>query len=663
MGASDATLSDWTCDRQELFGADGRRVVAARFGQRAGIGLDPCAAVAATLRLGADQSAECVFSIGYAADAEAARQLASIAVAQDAAGRELAVRTHWDGLLGTVTVQTPDPLFDVLVNRWLLYQTIACRLWARAGFYQAGGAYGFRDQLQDAMALASTAPEMLRRQLLLAASRQFEPGDVQHWWHPPLGAGVRTHMSDDLLWLAHALAHYVQVSGDSAILDERVPFIEGEAAPQGAEDAYFAPQISSLTATLFEHAARAIDHSLRLGAHGLPLMGTGDWNDGMNRVGHQGRGESVWLGFFLCRVVADMVPIAKARGDFQRAMRWEHSAAGWRTALQTVAWDGDWFVRAFFDDGSPLGSHSNAECRIDLVAQAWSVLSGVATASQQRAAMAAAQRLLMSEFSDGRLDELADELADEFADELADDLTDKPTREPTRSPHGLIRLLDPPLVNAVPAAGYIQAYPPGVRENGGQYNHAAVWALMAQAALGDGNAAYQSFTRISPAHRSAHPLRGPDYGLEPYAVAADIYSQPPYAGRGGWSWYTGSAGWLHRAAIESICGLRVRGTSVCLKPCLPGHWPMLRVSLKRDGQRHRFTVCASFAADDIGRAMSAGARMLQAGKWLALEQAGDDSHHLVIVETASSSVADSAVTAAAASAEISATPPDSVVKP
>ncbi len=554
LAGSDAgnELDDWTCDRRECFDARGRLVLPDHFGERCGSGLDPCAALSTRLSLVAGESVERVFLLGYADNREAARQLAVQAAVTSAAQRIDAVRQHWDTLLGATVVKTPDPLFDAMVNRWLLYQTVSCRLWAKAGFYQAGGAFGFRDQLQDAMALTWAAPDMLRRQILLGASRQFAEGDVQHWWHAPGGAGVRTHFCDDLLWLPHACARYLHTTGDGSLLDELVPFIEGAAIAEGAEDAYYAPSVSGETASVYEHAARAIDHSLRTGSHGLPLMGTGDWNDGMNRVGHEGRGESVWLGWFLCQVVADFAPLARERGDTARALRWETAAVGWKAALSGEAWDGRWFKRAYFDDGSTLGSHANSEARIDLIAQAWAVLSGAAPFPMQQLAMESVETHLVDHDA------------------------------------GLIKLLDPPLAHAQPSAGYIQAYPPGVRENGGQYSHAGVWALMAQARLSNGipeahraDLPYRYFTCLSPAHRAIHPTHGAAYGIEPYVMAGDVYTQPPYVGRGGWSWYTGAAAWLHRAAIESIFGLQQGAETLQFTPCLPAHWPQAELTLTR----------------------------------------------------------------------------------
>ena len=577
---------NWTCDRRECFDAYGGLVLPDQFGQRSGSGLDPCAALSTRVRLAAGDTVERVFLLGYAANPQAARQLAAAAAATPAVQRLEQVRQSWDRLLGATAVKTPDPLFDAMVNRWLVYQTVACRLWAKAGFYQAGGATGFRDQLQDAMALAWAAPAMLREQLVLCASRQFTQGDVQHWWHAPQGAGVRTHFSDDLLWLPYACVVYLRATGDMALLDQPVPFIEGAAIPEGAEDAYYTPVISDLEAPLYEHAARTIDRSLRVGEHGLPLMGSGDWNDGMNRVGIAGRGESVWLGWFLCVVVSGFAPLARIRGDDARAQRWEDAAVGWKAALLGPAWDGQWFRRAFFDDGQALGSQANPEARIDLIAQAWAVLSKAAPPALQRMALAAVQ----------------EHLVDHEA--------------------GLIKLLDPPLAHAVPSAGYIQAYPPGVRENGGQYSHAGVWALMAQAefassqpnARGGGDLAYEYFTYLSPAHRALRPVHGALYGIEPYVMAGDVYTQAPYVGRGGWSWYTGSAAWMQRAAIESIFGLRQDARELSFTPCLPAHWQQAELILRRDGRSMRFILLRAAAPAALAATAQWGAQLLHAGQ-------------------------------------------------
>lgn len=541
----------WSCDRAEFFDAAGRLAPPAMLGRNATNGADPCAALAGDFSLAPGQSLTLTFMLGHAADAARAAELARAWQGRDTDAALAQVKAYWAGLLGKLQVRTPDPLFDALVNRWLLYQTLASRLWSKAGFYQAGGAFGFRDQLQDAMAFALIEPARLRRQILLNASRQFPEGDVQHWWHAPGGEGVRTHFSDDLLWLPYACAWYVAVTGDSAILDEQVAFIDGPAIPEGAEDAYYAPQTSAQSATLFEHCARTLERSLPTGAHGLPLMGTGDWNDGMNRVGHEGRGESVWLAWFLCRVVQDFEPLARARGD-GRADSWLAARQGWISALHKDGWDGAWFRRAFFDNGAPLGSAANDECRIDLIAQAWAVLSGASS----------------DEFTVPAMQAMKEQLVDPEA--------------------GLLRLLTPPLQHSANNPGYIQAYPPGVRENGGQYSHAAVWAMMAQAASGNAQAAWESFQALSPAHRSEHPLRGPAYELEPFVMAGDIYGTAPYVGRGGWSWYTGSAAWLHRAALEDILGLRLQQGELSLSPCVPAHWPAFEISL--DVQGHALTV-------------------------------------------------------------------------
>ena len=574
-------LVQWTCDRSEFFGVAGQLSLPNMLGQHSGGGLDPCGGVASNFSLPAGGAISFTFMLGHAANAASAEQLAKTWLKNDIGQALKSIQAFWSDLLGRIQVRTPDPLFDALINRWLLYQTQTSRLWSKAGFYQAGGAFGFRDQLQDSMAFAVVAPGQLRAQIVLNASRQFVEGDVQHWWHAPGGEGVRTHFSDDLLWLPFACAHYVDVTGDAALLDENVAFISGVAIPDGAEDAYYAPDVSDQSASVYEHCARTIDRSLALGSHGLPLMGTGDWNDGMNRVGNEGRGESVWLAWFLCSVTQGFAPLAQARGDTARADKWLSARDGWIAALHTHGWDGEWFRRAFFDNGAPLGSSSNAECRIDLIAQAWSVLSGASTDTFKQSAMQA----------------MTQQLIDDDA--------------------GLLRLLTPPLEKSENSPGYIQAYPKGVRENGGQYNHAAVWAMMAQAQTGDAQAAWESFKAMSPAHRSQHPTRGPVYELEPYVMAGDIYGAAPYTGRGGWSWYTGSAAWLYRGALETLLGLKIRQGELSMSPKVPAQWESFEITLKLNPadvrvvtvrwQREQIVLAEDLKAD---RVLAAGEVML-----------------------------------------------------
>ncbi len=602
-GTAPDSRADWTCDRQEFFDTAGHPVLPDRLGQRAGNAHDPCAALGLNFTLAPSARAEHTLLLGWAASPASACELLRRAVAVAPAARLQAARQHWAALLGAATVATPDPLFDALVNHWLLYQAVACRLWAKAALYQAGGATGFRDQLQDSLALAWAAPQLLRAQIVRCAGRQFAEGDVQHWWHAPDGAGVRTHFSDDLLWLPFAVTHYLARCGDASVLDETVPFIEGLQIAPGAEDVYGVPHTSELLASVYEHAARTIDRSLRVGAHGLPLMGSGDWNDGMNRVGHEGRGESVWLAWFLCRVVAGFVPLARARGDDERAQRWEDAAAGWRAALQGPAWDGGWYKRAFFDDGSALGSQDNSEARIDLIAQTWAVLSGAAGAAppeRQQLALEAART------------------------QLVDDT------------HGLVHLLHPPLSQQQPSAGYIQAYPPGVRENGGQYSHAGVWWLMAQVARAQHpempaagrqtllDAAWRTWQHLSPAHRNASAEQAAVYGLEPYVMAADIYTAAPYTGRGGWSWYTGAAAWMHRAAVESLFGLEIEPHRLRLLPGLPSHWPQASLTLRRDGRELHFLLQRAAPQPE--------ALVLLPGQWLAWAALEGAHHYTVPIE-------------------------------
>ena len=533
----------YTCDRTEFLGRNGtpRSPAALENGRplsrKVGAGLDPCAVLQAPIELRPGARAEIVFFLGQAEDREQARKLVTDYRAKDLAVVFRDVTNHWDELLETVQIKTPDRATDLLWNRWLLYQTLCCRIWARAGFYQLSGAYGFRDQLQDVMALATIRGDLASEQILRAASHQFLAGDVQHWWHPPSGRGIRTRMSDDRLWLPYCVVNFIEATGDASILDKEVPFLEGEALAEGQNESYFLPNISNISASVFEHCARALDRSLAVGSHGLPLMGTGDWNDGMNRVGIEGKGESVWLGWFLHTILWEFSKIAEARGEFKRAETWRLQVSALKAALEREAWDGAWYRRAFFDDGTPLGSAASMECRIDSIAQSWGVMSGAADPSRAARAMAAVDQQLI------------------------------------RHAEGLILLLTPPFDRMPHDPGYIKGYVPGIRENGGQYTHAAVWTLLAFAALSDGDKAGELLRMLNPINRTTSRAAIQRYKVEPYVLPGDIYAEPPHVGRGGWTWYTGSAGWLYRGGIEWILGFRVRGTVLSIDPCIPRAWP------------------------------------------------------------------------------------------
>ena len=539
---TDAPTRTITCSRAEFLGRNGTLKDPAVMKRlylsgKVGAGLDPCAAIQVPFELMDGEEKEIVFVLGLGQNAGEARKLAQFFSDATAARDALnAVQQYWNNTLEAVQVKTPDPSLNVLANGWLLYQTLACRLWARTGYYQSGGAFGFRDQLQDVMALVHTEPNFAREQLLLCASRQFDAGDVQHWWHPPLGRGVRTQCSDDFLWLPLTTCYYISGTGDENILDESIPFIKGRPINIEEDSYYDLPVRSQEKATLYEHCVRAINRGLRFGEHGLPLMGTGDWNDGMNMVGIKGKGESVWLGFFLYEVLTQFAKIANLRGDTAFGEYCKKEASQLRLNIEQHGWDGLWYLRAYFDNGTLLGSAKNQECRIDSVAQSWSVLSGAGNGDHSRLAMESLSQHLI------------------------------------RRDIGIVQLLEPPFDKSNLNPGYIKGYVPGVRENGGQYTQSAVWAAMAFAAMGDNNRAWEIMTIINPINHANSPEAIATYKVEPYVVAADVYALAPHTGRGGWTWYTGSAGWMYRLILESLLGLKRKGDKLCFTPCIPDDW-------------------------------------------------------------------------------------------
>lgn len=552
--------TQWTCDRREFLGRNGVMAWPAALTRasglvgRTGAGLDPCAALQQAIVLEPGAQIDVVFFLGDAADLAQVQALISHYRKADIDTELSKVTQFWEETLPKVQVKTPDRSMDIMLNGWLTYQTLACRIWARAGFYQASGAFGFRDQLQDGMALATIAPNLTRDHLLLAASRQFVQGDVQHWWLPHSGQGVRTRISDDRVWLAFAGAHYITVTGDVAVLDEPVGFLDGPQLEPDQADLFFQPTTADQTASLYEHCALALDASLAVGVHGLPLMGGGDWNDGMNRVGEGGTGESVWLGWLLFAALERFSKIAEARGDTARTSNWRAHQSDLAKAAHANAWDGHWYRRAWYDDGSPLGSSANDECRIDSIAQAWSVLSGAAPAQRAAEAMASMERELI--------------LPQE----------------------GLALLLKPPFDHTLKDPGYILGYPPGLRENGGQYTHAALWSVMALAELGEGDKAAALFWMLNPINHARTRIDSHRYKVEPYVVAADVYSNSGHRGRGGWTWYTGSAGWMQRAGIESLLGLTIEGQQFKLDPCIPRTWPGYDLVLRHGAARYEIRV-------------------------------------------------------------------------
>ncbi|MER2536733.1 MAG: glucoamylase family protein [Rhizobiaceae bacterium] len=540
--AGDAPAQSVTADRGEFLGGGDVLMpetvrVGASLSGRVEAGHDPCAAMARDVEIVSGGEVVLQFLLGEAGSAAEASALVSRHRAKSFEERSAETDAQWRGFLDKLQVSTPDKAFDPLVNNWLPYQSLACRIRARSAFYQASGAFGFRDQLQDTLALLLHEPQLARDQILNAAQRQFPEGDVMHWWLPRTGAGVRTLISDDVVWLGYAVNRYIQVTGDAGILSEDLPFVEGDRLAEGQHDSFMTPEVSKTRVSLYEHCARALDLAVeRSSPRGLPLILGGDWNDGMNRVGEGGKGESVWLGWFLLKTLRDFSAIARGQGDAKRADAWESHADRLKQALEDDAWDGDWYIRGTYDDGTLLGSKTSEECRIDSIAQSWSVLSGEGDPERSLKALESARHHLI----DGEI--------------------------------GILKLFTPPFADTVKEPGYIKAYPPGVRENGGQYTHAAIWMVVALAQAGRAEEAYALFSMLNPVNHALDRQAAERYRVEPYVVSADIYSAPDKAGRGGWTWYTGSAGWLYRAAVESILGIRVEDGRLTVAPAIPRSW-------------------------------------------------------------------------------------------
>ena len=554
----------WSGDRTQFLGRNGSvakpiALERSRLDNRTGTGADPAAALQVSLTLQPGQETEVIFLLGQTESVASMRAIVNRY--REPAQVETALRgtrDWWAGTLGTLQVKTPVLSADLMLNGWVLYQALSCRFWGRSALYQSSGAFGFRDQLQDCLAFVYAAPQLSRKHILFAAARQFLQGDVQHWWHAETGMGVRTRCSDDLLWLPFAVAQYVKVTGDAAILDEVVPFLEGPVLADGELERMFAPVVSSQTAPLWEHCRRAIEHGWKLGPRGLPLIGNGDWNDGMNLVGAEGKGESVWLGWFLCTVLESFSQILESRdGETQLVPGWRQKAAWMKKQVEQTAWDGEWYLRGFFDNGAPLGSHANEEARIDSLPQSWSVISGASDRARARQAMESAERNLV------------------------------------REKEKLVLLLAPPFNRSEPSPGYIMGYPPGLRENGGQYTHGALWLAMAWARMDDGDRAVRLLQMMNPVELTRTPETVAHYRGEPYVAAADVSLGAGRAGQCGWTWYTGSAGWMYRVWIEEVLGFQVRGDRFSVNPVLPASWPGFELTYRHGSTVYRIKVVRS----------------------------------------------------------------------
>ena len=560
--SSSEEIFSYTGDRQEFIGlgcnGDVQNPEALKrqsLSCTAGAGFDPCASIHIKVSIKAGEKKDLTFLIGQCNDTKSIENIVSKYSNIGTCESELKnVKDFWENKLGVIHVNTPDESMNIMLNGWLTYQTIVCRLWARSAFYQAGGAFGFRDQLQDVMALAYIWPDLTRKQIILHASHQFAQGDVQHWWHPGSNKGIRTRYSDDYLWLPYVTADYIKATGDWSILDVEAGFVEDALLNENEDERYSVPSISPAKATIYEHCILSLENVLKFGPHGIPLMGSGDWNDGMNTVGNKGTGESVWLGWFAYTTLKKFIPICNKRNDTERAEKYSLMADNIIKSIEENAWDGSWYRRAYFDDGTPLGSVQNTECKIDSISQSWSVISGAAKPSRMVEVMNAVENYLVS-------------------------------RE-----DGIIKLLAPPFDEGPLKPGYIKGYVPGVRENGGQYTHAAIWTILAFAKLGNGNKSHELFNMINPINHARTPMEYQKYKVEPYVIAADVLAIHPNTGRGGWTWYTGAAGWMYRVGIEHILGMSRDGTRLVFSPCIPREWREYTMHYRYGNSTYNITV-------------------------------------------------------------------------
>jgi len=593
---SSETIIGYTGDRQEFLGQKGSvrepRGAEVKLSCNTGVSYDPCGAIQVSVAIQPQECKTVLFGLGQSTSLEEIYRIKNKYREITASEKEFdRVRTYWDGLLGTVKVKTKDRAVDILVNGWLLYQTVSCRIQARAGFYQCGGAYGYRDQLQDTLSLLFADSSILRGQILIACSRQFEEGDVQHWWHPPMGIGVRTRITDDLLWLPYCTAAYIRSTGDTTILKEKVPYIKGPVLQEGQHDVMFTPEISQSFATVYEHCKKAIDRT-SFGEHGLPLMGGGDWNDGMNEVGIEGKGESVWLAWFFYTVLGDFIPLCRKEDDEAYGRELEQKRESLLQSIEEHTWDGEWYLRAFYDDGSKLGSKENDECRIDSISQSWSVISKGAKEERAKTAMQSAWRYLV------------------------------------REEEAISLLLTPPFNKTSKNPGYIKNYIPGMRENGGQYTHAAVWLAIATSMLRDYHMAQTLFTILNPIHVTQTRKDVLRYEKEPYVMTADISLSPPYTGRGGWSWYTGSAGWMYQGLLSWFLGIRKEGSELIIDPATPASFGDFSVEYKYGRSLYEIRVESRSKGTLTTEAITVDDRLIQGNRVSLVD---DGEKHLIIV--------------------------------